>query len=296
MRRVWIDTDPGLDDAVAIALLAATCSWEIVALSAVGGNTCLPIVSQNLVNIARQLDLKAPIFKGLDRENQYMITSHPGLKSQGRLGARSEADRKPDPSLDQERSSVGDEGLDQLIQLLRTSPGPISLLTLGPLTNVQYVMDQAPDLIDKLDQIVMMGGCLGRGNYGDGVEFNFGFDPQASQQVLAVRCPKTIIPLELGKQASFTMDAVMDWPVWQAIHPLVQPFLLDQHGGQMPQAIKLFDLMAAAYLVQPSSFDHVALSLTINEQAAILQDKQAGSLVRWAQAVDSMAIRDLMRK
>lgn len=292
MRRVWIDTDPGLDDAVAIALLAATCSWEIVALSAVGGNTCLPIVSQNLVNIARQLDLKAPIFKGLDRKNRYMITSHTGLKNQGRLGARSEADRKPAPSCDQERSSVGDEALDQLIQLLRTSPGPITLLTLGPLTNVQYVIDQAPDLIDKLDQIVMMGGCLDRGNYGDGVEFNFGFDPQASQQVLAVRCPKTIIPLEVGKQVAFTMDALRDWPVWQAI----QPFLLDQHKGQEPQAIKLFDLMAAAYLVQPSAFDQVALSLTINEQAAILQDKQAGSLVHWAQAVDSKAIWDLMRK
>lgn len=296
MRRVWIDTDPGLDDAVAIALLAATCSWEIVALSAVGGNTCLPIVSQNLVNIARQLDLKAPIFKGLDRKNRYMITSHTGLKNQGRLGARSEADRKPAPSCDQERSSVGDEGLDQLIQLLRTSPGPITLLTLGPLTNVQYVIDQAPDLIDKLDQIVMMGGCLDRGNYGDGVEFNFGFDPQASQQVLAVRCPKTIIPLEVGKQVAFTMDALRDWPVWQAIQPFVQPFLLDQHKGQEPQAIKLFDLMAAAYLVQPSAFDQVALSLTINEQAAILQDKQAGSLVHWAQAVDSKAIWDLMRK
>ena len=120
MRRVWIDTDPGLDDAVAIALLATTCSWEIVALSAVGGNTCLPIVSQNLVNIARHLDLKAPIFKGLDRENRYMITSHPGLKNQGRLGARPTAAHKPDPSCDQERSSVGGEGLDQLIPVSYT--------------------------------------------------------------------------------------------------------------------------------------------------------------------------------
>ena len=64
----------------------------------------------------------------------------------------------------------------------------------------------------------------------------------------------------------------------------------------MPQVIKLFDLMAAAYLVQPTAFDQVALNLTVNEQAAILQDKQAGSLVHWAQTVDSKAILDLMRK
>ena len=296
MRQVWIDTDPGLDDAVAIALVAASSSWEIVALSAVGGNTCLPIVSHNLVNIAHRLDLKAPIFKGLDRENRYMVTSHPGLKSQGRLGASSATDQGQAAHLDQEKSPVGTKALDQLIHLLRKSSGPITLLTLGPLTNVQYMMDQAPDLIDKLDQIVIMGGCLGSGNYGDRVEFNFAFDPQATRKVMSLECAKTIIPLEVGKQVSFEMDTVRKWPVWQAIGPLVQPFLLDLHGGQMPQVIKLFDLMAAAYLVHPSAFEQVVLNLTVDEQAAILQDKQGGSSVHWTQTVDSKAILDLMRK
>lgn len=296
MRQVWVDTDPGLDDAVAIALVAASSSWEIVALSAVGGNTCLPIVSQNLVNIACHLNIKVPIFKGLDRQNRYMTISHPGLKNKGRLGASSVSIQKQAAILDEEESSVGTVALDQLIHLLRTSQGPITLLTLGPLTNVQYMMDQAPDLIDKLDQIIMMGGCLGPGNYGDRVEFNFGFDPQATRKVMSLECAKTIIPLEVGKQVSFEMDTVRKWPLWQAIGPLVQPFLLDLHGGQVPQVIKLFDLMAAAYLIHPSAFEQVVLNLTVDEQAAILQDKQVGSSVHWTQTVDSKAILDLMRK
>ncbi len=296
MRQVWVDTDPGLDDAVAIALLAASSSWEIVALSAVGGNTCLPIVSQNLVNIAHQLGLKVPVIKGLDRESRYMISSHSDLKSQGQLGTSSVTDRSRAGFFDQEESPVETESLNQLIHLLRTSQGPITLLTLGPLTNVQYVMDQAPDLIDKLDQIIMMGGCLGPGNYSDRVEFNFGFDPQATRKVMSLECAKTIIPLEVGKQVSFEMDTVRKWPVWQAIGPLVQPFLLDLHGGQVPQVIKLFDLMAAAYLIHPSAFEQVVLNLTVDEQAAILQDKQVGSSVHWTRTVNAKAILDLMRK
>ena len=164
-------------------------------------------------------------------------------------------------------------GVDALIEILSHACEPITLATLGPLTNVAVALVKAPHLCQHLDKIVMMGGARGMGNITPSAEFNFFADPHAAQIVLASGIPITLIPLELTHQALATPSRQrairkLDNRVSQVVLQMLPRYGVAERGAAERERSAmagppLHDPCVIAYLLQPDLFSCCPAGVTI---------------------------------
>ena len=152
-RRIIIDTDPGQDDAVAILLALASPEIEVLGITAVAGNVPLPLTAKNariVCELAGRPDL--PVFAGCDAPLQRKLVTAEYVH--GKTGLDGPA--LPDPGMAlQDRHAV-----EFLIDTLRTEPaGTVTLCPIGPLTNIATAFLRAPDIVGRVQQVVLMGGA-----------------------------------------------------------------------------------------------------------------------------------------
>jgi purine nucleosidase len=179
MRQVWLDTDPGFDDWMAWALLEADPLVRVQGVSVVAGNAALPQVLANARRIGALHGWTTPIHAGCERPlAQPQVTAEDVL---GAGGLRTTGAALPDVLAP---LAAGD-GVDAMIDCVRRHPGRITLLAIGPLTNVATAFARAPELPGLLAGLVIMGGSQGAGNTTPVAEFNVWADPEAAAQVFA---------------------------------------------------------------------------------------------------------------
>ena len=198
-KKIIIDCDPGIDDAVAIVAAFAIPDIEVLAITAVEGCVDANRVTANLENIVEVIDPpKRP-----------------------RLGAAGIADNAT--AVDT-RYLHGDDGLgnvnlegsthlnrvssDKLIvDLVRQHPGDVSVICLGPLTNISNALLREPSIATTIDRLFMVGGSLnGIGNITPTAEFNMYFDPQSARDVFKSAIAKTLIPLDVTSRVDFGLE------------------------------------------------------------------------------------------
>jgi inosine-uridine nucleoside N-ribohydrolase len=172
--RLIIDTDPGIDDALALLLALDTDGVEVLGISAVGGNTALHNTARNALRIVEFVGRPdIPVAAGCDtpyqrekRESAVLVHGHDGLG-----GAY-----LPEPVT----GTVTDDAPAFLANLIRQHPDA-TLVTLGPLTNIAHMVDRFPDAVPA--RMVMMGGAAHLGNMTPVAEFNVWHDPEAAARV-----------------------------------------------------------------------------------------------------------------
>jgi inosine-uridine nucleoside N-ribohydrolase len=173
--RVILDCDPGLDDAVAIALACAHS--DVVGITTVGGNVALPHTTRNAVQI---LDLlgrtDVEVHSGLDLPLSGML-DHRATEYHGPTGMGAVV--LPEPS----RTATSDQAVDWMIERVRAEEG-IWIVAVGPLTNVATAVLKAPDIVGRIAGLSWMGGSSGPGNTTAAAEFNAWVDPEAAEIVL----------------------------------------------------------------------------------------------------------------
>ena len=180
MRQIWLDTDPGFDDWFAWALLEADPAVKLHGVSVVAGNAPLPVVLANARRIHALHGWTTPVWAGADRPLvQAQVTAQDVL---GQSGMHTSGATLPVA----ESPLQPGHGVDAMIACVRRNPGRITLLAIGPLTNVAMAFDRAPDLPGLLADLVIMGGSLGAGNTTAVAEFNIHADPEAASQVVAM--------------------------------------------------------------------------------------------------------------
>jgi pyrimidine-specific ribonucleoside hydrolase len=188
-----IDTDPGVDDAVALLLAAASPEVSLRAVTAVFGNVDLPTTSVN----ARRLTALAgvpevPVAAGAERPLVYpqalrAAEWHAGDGLGGRAGTL------PEPGPLDPRGAVA-----LLADVLRAAEEPVTIAPIGPLTNIALLLAVHPELRPRIGRLVVMGGALSGGNTTSTAEFNVHCDPEAAHRVLAEEpVPVTLVPLDL---------------------------------------------------------------------------------------------------
>lgn len=202
-RKIIIDTDPGQDDAVAILLALASPELEVMAVVAVAGNVPLHHTQANarkVVELANRADV--PVFAGSVRPMvRPLVTAEHVHGKTGLDGAT-----LPEPSV----KLQDQHGVDFLVEALRTSsPGEVTLCTLGPLTDVALALVKAPEIAGRVREIVMMGGAYFEvGNITPAAEFNVFVDPEAADVVMKSGIPVTMIPLDVTHQVMNTASRV----------------------------------------------------------------------------------------
>lgn len=204
-RKLWVDTDPGVDDAYAL-MLAARPGVELVGLSSVGGNVGLVHTTRNARALVELLRVDAPVHPGIDR---------PLLRP------------APDAAFVHGADGLGDAGLPEpawpaadshaalaLIDAARRHAGELELVALGPLSNVALALALEPALAGWLKRVVVMGGAVsGHGNTTPYAEFNIGYDPEAAAMVFARLPAVELVDWELTLAAAPT---IVDCEAWMA--------------------------------------------------------------------------------
>ncbi len=167
--RVILDCDPGHDDAMAI-LMAARHS-DLVGITTVAGNAPLEATTRNALLVAQIADIDVPVHAGASRP--LMVEPHPASHIHGESGLAG-----PDlPEL--EREPAGHDAVAWIIDTVRSTEG-IWLVPIGPLTNIAMAFRQAPDIVDRVAGVSIMGGSAGPGNVTPTAEFNIWHDPEAA--------------------------------------------------------------------------------------------------------------------
>ncbi|WP_171207300.1 MULTISPECIES: nucleoside hydrolase [unclassified Ruegeria] len=254
-RKIIIDTDPGQDDAVAILLaLASPDEIEVLGLTAVAGNVPLELTAKNariVCELAGRPDI--PVYAGCDRPmNRELVTAE---HVHGKTGL--DGPVLPDP----EMPLTDGHGVDFIIDTLRAQPpGTVTLCPLGPLTNIATAFEKAPDIVERVQQIVLMGGAYFEvGNITPAAEFNIYVDPQAADIVFKSGADIVVMPLDVTHDALVTPhrnDAfrALDSKVGHAVAEMTDFFERFDKEKYGSDGAPLHDPCVTAYLIQPELF------------------------------------------
>ncbi len=254
-RKIIIDTDPGQDDAVAI-LLALACPEElnVLGITAVAGNVPLELTAKNariICELAGKTDV--PVFAGCDRPlGRPLVTAE---HVHGKTGL--DGPDLPDPVM----PLAAGHAVDFIVDTLRReASGTVTLCPLGPLTNVATALTQAPDIAERIHQIVLMGGAYFEvGNITPAAEFNIYVDPQAADIVFKSGIDIVVMPLDVTHKALVTQsrnDAfrALGTPVGRAVAEMTDFFERFDKEKYGSSGAPLHDPCVTAYLLKPELF------------------------------------------
>jgi len=196
-RKIIIDTDPGQDDAVAILLaLASPAELEVLGIVAVAGNVPLALTQKNariVCELAGRADM--PVFAGCDAPLRRPLVTAEHVH--GKTGL--DGPQLADPTMPLQTR----HGVDFIIDTLRTeAAGTVTLCPLGPLTNIATAFRRAPDIVGRVQEVVLMGGAYFEvGNITPAAEFNIHVDPEAADVVFKSGVRLTVMPLDVTHKA-----------------------------------------------------------------------------------------------
>lgn len=269
-RKIIIDTDPGQDDAVAILLaLGSPKDIEVLGITAVAGNVPLELTQKNarmICELAGRPDI--PVFAGSKNPLAKRLVTAEHVH--GKTGL--DGPTLPDPTMPlQEKHAV-----DFIIETLRAQPaGSVTLCPLGPLTNIASAFNQAPDIIEKVQEIVLMGGAYFEvGNITPAAEFNIYVDPEAAEIVFKAGAPITVMPLDVTHKALVTKarnDAFRDLgtPVGIAVAEMTDFFERYDKEKYGSEGAPLHDPTVIAYLIKPKLFTGRFINVEIETKSVL---------------------------
>jgi purine nucleosidase len=270
MRRIIIDTDPGIDDAVAILIaLAAPDELDVLGIVAVAGNLSLALTERNarrVCELAGRRDI--PVYAGCARP---MVRP---LATAEHIHRETARDRLllPEPTM----ALRPEHGVDYLIETVRgEEAGAITLCALGPLTNVAMTLVKAPEVAGRIAELVIMGGaCFELGNVTPAAEFNIYVDPHAAAIVLASGIPITMMPLDVTHQLLTTPPRraalrALGNRCGQAAAALLASFEKKRRSKVGAPARALHDPAVIAYQLRPTLFNGREVNVAIETESPL---------------------------
>jgi inosine-uridine nucleoside N-ribohydrolase len=200
-EKVIIDTDPGVDDAFALLLAMRSPELDIRAITAVSGNVPLDLTLPNalrLVEIAGKTNI--PVAAGASSPLIRRAVTATYAHGENGLGGVD----FPAPTL----QPVKEKAADLICRLVRENAGDITIVGLGPLTNVALALRADPDIAKMIRRFVLMGGSLSGGNVTPAAEFNFYVDPEAASIVFDSGIPVVMVGLDVTRKVQLTTDHI----------------------------------------------------------------------------------------
>ncbi|MEL7332670.1 MAG: nucleoside hydrolase [Cyanobacteria bacterium J06560_2] len=199
---IIVDCDPGVDDAIAL-LLAFGLDMPIAGITTVAGNVPLSLTYPNARKICALANRpQVPVFAGCPRPLLRPLAT--AEEVHGATGLQGADFPEPPPSTESHHS------VDFLIQQLLNASEPIRIAALGPLTNLAVALIKCPQIAEKIEQLVIMGGAMAQGNITPSAEFNMYVDPHAAHVVFESAIPITLITLDVTHRVLTTPERLAD--------------------------------------------------------------------------------------
>ena len=257
-RKIIIDTDPGQDDAFAILLALASPELEVLGVTAVAGNVPLHFTEKNcriICELARRTDIR--VYAGCDRPMKRKLITAEYVHGQTGLNG---------PQLDDPTMALQPEhAIDFIIETLRREPAhTITLCPLGPLTNIATAFAKAPDIVGRVQQIVLMGGAY----------FEVGNVTPAAEFVFKSGVPLVVMPLDVTHKVLTTRARVekfraMSTEVGRVCAEWLEFFErydMEKYGAD---GGPLHDPTVIAYLLEPGLFKGRHINVEIETQSEL---------------------------
>lgn len=259
LRKIILDCDPGIDDAMAIIMAAYSPHIDLLGITTVAGNVSVEKTTRNALCLRELAGIEhVPIAQGaqlpLVRKSVFADYVH-GDSGIGGI-------QLPPPRTE----TVPEHGVDFIIRTLMESEGDITLVAIGPLTNVALALRKQPEIADKVQEIVLMGGGT-MGNITPAAEFNFFADAEAANVVFGCGASITMIGLDLTNQAMATAEvkeqfAGLNNRMSRFILGLIEDY--EQHNLKLGLAgATVHDPCCIAYCIDPSIFEVKRLHVEI---------------------------------
>lgn len=264
--KVILDTDPGIDDAMAMAFLGACTDVSLLAVTAVFGNAGVATTTRNALYLRQRLGLDVQVYQGADQplngaRGGGALHVHGG-DALGGLGLT--AGFSADPATLPAHL--------RMIELIHRHPGEISILAIGPLTNLALALRTDPSIAGEVREVVVMGGAFGRGprqgNVTAFAEANVHNDPLAALEVFNAAWPIRAVGLDVTLTCCLTTAEANDLardggPTGQLLWSISRDYeaLYRDHDG-LP-GCALHDVAAAVCLVAPHLFDYDVAAIDV---------------------------------
>ena len=300
-RKVIIDCDPGIDDAVALVIALFDPRLDVVAITACSGTVEAGQAAQNVLGLVQKLD--PPRFPrvgvGSDPDDAPVLDGGElhGADGIGNLEL-SRAERQ---------HLMAAEKL--LIERIKADSGRVTILCLGPLTNLARAIQRDPAIISQIDRIIVVGGAVpGLGDITPAAELNMYFDPASANRVLKSPTTKTILPLDITDQVPFDLNLLSSLPLkytraGSLLHTMLTHSFRVNRQMRGLESISLKGLIGVAYLLEPELFQCEQRSIQVEEQgtitrgATIIDRRPQGSVSRDLEivvGVDAVGVRDFV--
>ncbi|EKI37873.1 TPA: ribosylpyrimidine nucleosidase [Escherichia coli] len=199
-RKIILDCDPGHDDAIAIMMAAKHPAIDLLGITIVAGNQTLDKTLINGLNVCQKLEINVPVYAGMPQPimRQQIVADN--------IHGETGLDGPVFEPLT--RQAENTHAVKYIIDTLMASDGDITLVPVGPLSNIAVAMRMQPAILPKIREIVLMGGAYGTGNFTPSAEFNIFADSEAARVVFTSGVPLVMMGLDLTNQTVCTPDVI----------------------------------------------------------------------------------------
>lgn len=298
-RAVIIDTDPGVDDATALFMALGHPDVEVIAVTTVAGNCDVDTTTVNALALLGLVGLgDIPVARG----SAEPLAGPPPTTGTGSHGVDGLGGARP-PTIQGFGLQPGD-AVDLMLSAIRSHGRPVTLIGIGPATNLARLCQDHPEALPDVDEIIVMGGSAGTGNHTPYAEFNTWYDPEALQVLVNSGTRLKIVGLDVTRAALLDESGLDQLPAGP-----VRNFLLKSHrtygaalgGPHQTHLTEQHDAAAIAALIAPEIFNFQAVHVTVDGalsptrgRTTILPDASGTSPVSFARAHDNGAFIRLL--
>ncbi|HTQ38935.1 MAG TPA: nucleoside hydrolase [Pirellulales bacterium] len=287
-RKVIIDTDPGIDDAVALTMALFDPELEVLALTATGGNVFPSQATRNVQTIVEQLDPPRWPRVGAAPEDNPLPTDGRVLHGQNGLG-NIEFPFAGLANIHPAEKVLCDE--------VRAAPEEITIICLGPHTNIARAMQRDPEFSSLVGRLVISGGTINTpGRVSPVADFNIYCDPLSARHVLKSPATKTLVPLDVSGELAFTFDLLDQLPAETTragkFLRQILPFAYRAQRQVLGQEhVNLHDVAAIVAVTNPELFETEALAGDVETEGEltggmVVFDRRRASIREWRQNMD----------
>jgi purine nucleosidase len=288
-KRILIDADPGIDDACAILLALASPELSLEGISIVHGNCSLEQGARNGISVLELANAShIPVTKGC--ENPLVQPSLLAPETHGNTGLGYA--KLPSPR----SSPIRKHGCDFLIEKILSSPGEITLVAIGPLTNIALAIRQEPRLVHSVKELIIMAGAIRHeGNTTALAEFNTYVDPHAAHIIFHSGMPMTLVPLDVTYECILTIQDVqrlqtIDSPISTFIKDSTR-FYMEYHDDyQGIEGCVINDPLALALTFAPELCDYQELPVDVDISGSVSMGKTFADFYNYAKKPANMKV------
>jgi len=274
-KKIIIDTDPGHDDALAILLLEKSGLFDIQAITTVAGNSTIENVTNNARFILDLIGSQTPIYSGSSKPLKRDLIQ---ANVHGQTGLAGVNVSKQEP--------LSGNAADKIIDLVRANPGEISILVIGPETNIADAFLKDKELPTLVKELIIMGGAIAvPGNKNRVAEFNIFVDPDAADIVFKAAVRKIIIPLDICNQVYFSLDefeGLQGSALYEPVTKMMKPYIQGiQTFEKTTVGALMYDPLAAYYLINPDAYKLTAMDVQIETTSELTRGMSVADRRSW---------------